>query len=88
MHPQVGTPGTGQLVSPNFILQGKPTYYENCHPGRTLIFRINSKYVLFENYTATHLDLPILQLHVPLTVMKENFIAKYFSIIHEQFAES
>ena len=59
VHPQVGTPGTGQLVSPNFILQGKPTYYENYHPGRILIFRINSRYVLFKNYTATHFDLPI-----------------------------
>ena len=88
VHPQVGTPGTGQLVSPNFILQGKPTYYENYHPGRSLIFRINSRYVLFENYIATHFDLPISQLHVPLTVIKENFTAKDFSIIHEQFAES
>ena len=61
---------------------------KNYHPGRTLIFRINSRYVLFENYTATHFDLPISQLHVPLTVIKENFTAKDFSIIHEQFAES
>ena len=88
VHPQVGTPGTGQLVSPNFILQGKPTYYENYHPGRTLIFRINPRYLLFENYTASHFDLPNSQLHVPLTVIKENFTAKDFSIIHEQFAES
>ena len=88
VHPQVGKPGTGQLVSPNFILQGKPTYHENYHPGRSLIFRINSRYVLFENYTATHFDLPISQLQVPFTVIKENFTAKDFSIIHEQFAES
>ena len=38
--------------------------------------------------TATHFDLPISQLHVPLTVIKENFTAKDFSIIHEQFSES
>ena len=43
---------------------------------------------MFENYTATHFNLPISQLHVPLTVIKENFTAKDFSIIHEQFAES
>ena len=42
---------------------------------------------MFENYAATHFDLPISQLHVPLTVIKENFTAKDFSIIHEQFAE-
>ena len=43
---------------------------------------------MLENYTTTHLDLPISQLHVLLTVIKENFSAKDFSIIHEQFAES
>ena len=88
VHPQVGNPGTGQLVSPNFILQGKPTYHKNYHPSRTLIFRINSRYILFENYTATNFNLPILQLCVPLCVIKENFTAKDFSIIHEQVAES
>jgi len=53
-HLQTGEPRQGQLVSPNFILQGKPSYYEKYHSGRTLIFRVNSRYVLFENYTATH----------------------------------
>ena len=52
------------------------------------VFRINPRYVLFENYTATNFNLPISQLHVPLTVIKENFTAKDFFIIHEQFAES
>ena len=32
--------------------------------------------------------MPISQLHVPLSVIKENFTAKDFSIIHKQFAES
>jgi len=87
-HPQTGEPRQGQLVSPNFILQGKPSYYEKYHSGRTLIFRVNSRYVLFENYTATHFNLSISRLHAPLTVIEENFTAKDFSCIHEQFAES
>ena len=33
-------------------------------------------------------NLPILHLHEPLSVIEENFTAKDFSIIHEQFAES
>ena len=35
-----------------------------------------------------HSNLPILHLHEPLSVIEENFTAKDFSIIHEQFAES
>ena len=86
--PRVGKPRQGQLVSPNFILQAKPSYYEKYHPGRTLIFKVNNRYILFENYTATHSNLPISRLHVPLSVIEENFTAKDFSAIHEQFAES
>ena len=48
--PRVGKPRQGQLVSPNFILQGKPSYYEKYHPGCTLILKVNNRYILFENY--------------------------------------
>ena len=86
--PRAGKLRQGQLVSPNFILQGKPSYYEKYHSGRTLIFKVNNRYILFENYTATHSNLPISRLRVPLSKIEENFTAKYFSVIHEQFAKS
>ena len=62
-----GNPRSGQLVSPNFVIPGKPTHYETYHSGRTLIFRVNSTYILYENYTATHFNLSVSLLHVPLT---------------------
>ena len=43
---------------------------------------------MFENYTAAHSNFPIWRLHVPLSVIEENFTAKDFSVIHEQLAES
>ena len=86
--PRAVKPRQGQLASPNFILQGKPFYYEKYHPGRTLIFKVNNRYILFENYTAMHSNLPISRLRVPLSVIEDNFTAKEFSVIHEQFAES
>ena len=41
--PRAGKPSQGELASPNFILQGKPSYYKKYHPGRTLIFKVNNK---------------------------------------------
>ena len=83
-----GNPRSGQLVSPNFVIQGKPTYYESYHSGRTLIFRVNSRYILYENYTATHFNLPVSLLHVPLTTIDDNCTAKDFSFLHQKFAET
>ena len=83
-----GNPRSGQLVSLNFAIQGKPTHYENYHSGRTLIFRVNSRYILYENYTATHFNLPVSLLHVPLTTTEDNFTAKEFSFLHQKFAET
>ena len=73
-----GNPRSGQLVSPNFVIQGRPTYYENYHSGRTLIFRVNSRYILYKNYIATHFNLPVSLLHVPLTTIKDNFYGQRF----------
>ena len=83
-----GNPRSGQLVSPNFVIQGKPTYYESYHSGRALIFRVNSRYILYENYTATHFNLPVSLLHVTLTTIDDNFTAKDFSFLHQKFAET
>ena len=81
-----GNSRSGQLVSPNFVIQGKPTYYENYYSGRTLIFPVNSRHILYENYTATHFNLPVSLLHVPLTTINDNFTAKDFSFLHHKFA--
>ena len=70
---QNGNSRLGQLVSPNYIIQGEPTYYETYHPSRTLIFKVNSRYILYENYTASHYLLNVAPLHIPLstfTVMR------------------
>ena len=83
-----GNPRSGQLVSPNFVIPGKPTYDENYYSGRTLIFRVNSRYILYENNTATHFNLPVSLLHVPLTTIEDNFTAKDFSFLHQKFAET
>ena len=82
-----GNPRSGQLVSPNFVIQGKHTYYENYHSGSTLIFRVNSRYILYENYTAAHFHLPVSLSHVPLTTIDDNFMAKDFSFLHRKLAE-
>ena len=49
---------------------------------------MNNRYILFANYTATHSNFRISRLRAPLSVIEENFTAKDFSVIHEQFAES
>ena len=43
--PRAGKPRQGQLVSPNFILQGKPSYYKKYKPGRTLNSKVNNRYI-------------------------------------------
>ena len=85
---QYGKSRIGQLVSPNFVVQGKPSYYEHYHPGRTLIFQINSRFVLFENYSLSHSNLPVNQLHVPLTVITDTISVKDFADIHQAVTET
>ena len=70
------------------IIQGQPTYYETYHPGRTLIFKVNSRYILNENYTASHYSLNVAPLHIPLSTFNENFTATDFSSTFYQFAEN
>ena len=74
-------------MSPNYITQGEPTYYETYHPGKTLIFKVNSRYILYENYTASHYSLNVAPLHIPLSTFNENFTATDFSSTFHQFAE-
>ena len=38
VHPRTGKTGIGQFLSPNFIIEGKSTYYETYTPGRSFIF--------------------------------------------------
>ena len=78
----------GQLVSLNFVIQGKPSYYEHYHPGRTLIFQINFRFVLFENNSHSHSNLPVNQLHVPLTVITDTISVKDFADIHQAVTET
>ena len=85
---QNGNSRLGQLVSPNYIIQGEPTYYETYHPGRTLIFKVNSRYILYENFTASHYSLNVEPLHIPLSTFNENFTATDFSSTFHQFAEN
>ena len=70
-HPRTGILQRGQLVSPNFVIEGKPTYYETYTPGRSFIFRIFSKFVLFENYTLSHSLLQVSSLHIPLKTITD-----------------
>ena len=77
-----------QLVSPNFVIQGKPSYYKHYHPGRTLIFQINSRFVLFENYSLSYSNLPVNQLHVPLTVITDTISVKDFVDRHQAVKET
>ena len=47
---QAGKLSIGQLVTPNFIIQGghrSKARYEHYHSGQTLIFQINSRLILF-----------------------------------------
>ena len=55
---------------------------------QALIFRVNSRYILYQNYTATHFNLPVSLLHVPLTTIEDNFTAKDFSFLHQKFPET
>ena len=80
---QDGKSRIGQLVSPNFVVQGKSSYYEHYHPGRTPIFQINSRFVLFENYSLSYSNLP-----VPLTVITDTISVKDFADIHQTVTET
>ena len=77
---QAGKLRIGQLVNPKFIIQGELLYYEHYHPGRTLIFQINSRFVIFENYALSHSNLPVNQLHVSLTVITDTISVKDLQI--------
>ena len=72
-HPRTGKTRIGQLVSPNYIIEGKPSYYETYTPGRSLVFRVNSRFMLFEIYTASHHSLNVAPRHVPLTTLSAEF---------------
>ena len=85
---QDGKSRIGQLVSPNFVIQGKQSYYEHYHPGRTLIFQINFRFVLFENYSLSYSNLPVNQLHVPLTVITDTISVKDFVDINQAVTET
>ena len=85
---QAGEQRKAQHASPNFIIQGKPSYYEHYHPGKTLIFQINSRFVLFENCSLSHFNLPVDQLHVPLTVITDTISVKDFADIHQAVTET
>ena len=58
-----------------------PSYYEDYHRGRTFIFRLNSRFVLFKNYSLSYSNLPAVQLRVPLTVIIDTISIKDFADI-------
>ena len=84
VHPRDGKRSISQLVSPNFIIEGKPSLYENYKPSRSFIFRVNSRFLLFENYTLNHQPIKVEPLHIPLTSVRNELVSTdYTSVLHK-----
>jgi len=87
-YPGNGKTGKGQLYSLNYIIQGEPTYYEKYNFMPYFNFRVTSRYILYENYTAIKDSLKVVPLHIPLTSFNETLSSKDFSTIFYQFSEN